>query len=106
GWGMFLSGIISQFVRPIWQLPPHFNLQAALGVGTIILLGTLLAFLIMIAATQYVSSAIVSITDAVQPFVTFVLSVIFFQAHFSFTEILGACLVVLSIYLLNRFSDK
>lgn len=106
GWGMFLSGVISQFIRPIWQLPPHFTLSAAMGVGTIILLGTLLAFLIMITATKYVSSAIVSITDAAQPFVTFILSIIFLQAHFSLAEVIGACLVVISIYILNRFSEE
>ncbi|NVY96515.1 EamA family transporter [Lactobacillus sp. DCY120] len=102
GWGMFISGILSQFVRPIWHLPAHFDLAAAIGVGTIILLGTLMAFLIMITATQYVSSAIVSITDAVQPLVTFVLSACFLGAKFSPVEIFGALVVIVAIYILNR----
>lgn len=105
GWGMFLAGVISQFIYPIWKMP-HFTTSAALGVGTVILIGTLGAFLIMVFATKYVSSAIVSITDAVQPFTTFILSMIFLGSSFTWSEIIGSILVVVAIYILNKYQPQ
>lgn len=103
GWGMLIAGIISNFFSPIWVNPPKMTTASVLGVGTVILIGTVLAFLLMVLSTKYTTAAIVSITDAVQPFTTLVLSVIFLHYYVNAAEIIGAVIVVLAIYVLNRY---
>jgi len=103
GWGMLIAGIISNFFNPIWVNPPKMSMASVLGVGTVILLGTVMAFLLMVMSTKYTTAAIISITDAVQPFTTLVLSIIFLQYSVNIPEIIGAVIVVLAIYVLNRY---
>ncbi|MFC6177226.1 DMT family transporter [Companilactobacillus huachuanensis] len=103
GWGMLIAGIISNFFNPIWVNPPKMSMASVLGVGTVILLGTVMAFLLMVMSTKYTTAAIISITDAVQPFTTLVLSIIFLQYAVNIPEIIGAVIVVLAIYVLNRY---
>jgi EamA-like transporter family. len=59
----------------------------------------------MVLSTKYTTAAIISITDAVQPFTTLVLSIIFLKYAVNFAEIVGAVVVVLAIYVLNRYDD-
>lgn len=106
GWGFFLSGIFWNIIHPFWINAPKLDTTSILGVGAVILIGTVGAFLIMVMSLQYTTSTIVSITDAVQPFITFVLSIIFLHASFSFIEIIGAVIVVLSIYILNKYNSQ
>jgi len=103
GWGMLIAGIISNFFNPIWVNPPKMSMASILGVGTVILLGTVMAFLLMVMSTKYTTAAIISITDAVQPFTTLVLSIIFLKYSVNIPEIIGAVIVVLAIYVLNRY---
>lgn len=106
GWGMLLAGIISNFFSPIWVNPPKMTTTSILGIGTVILIGTVLAFLIMVISTKYTTAAIVSITDAVQPFTTLVLSIIFLHYSVNLPEIIGSVIVVLAIYVLNRYDTN
>ncbi|CAJ1191920.1 DMT family transporter [Companilactobacillus nantensis] len=103
GWGMLIAGIISNFFSPIWVNPPKMDTASVLGIGTVILLGTVSAFLLMVMSTKYTTAAIISITDAVQPFTTLVLSIIFLQYAVNIPEVIGAIVVVLAIYVLNRY---
>ncbi|APU70531.1 membrane protein [Companilactobacillus crustorum] len=105
GWGMLIAGVISNFFSPIWVNPPKMNTSSILGIGTVILIGTVMAFLLMVISTKYTTAAIISITDAVQPFTTLVLSIIFLHYVVNFAEIIGAVIVVLAIYVLNRYDD-
>lgn len=106
GWGMLIAGIISNFFSPIWVNPPKMDTTSVLGIGTVILLGTVSAFLLMVLSTKYTTAAIISITDAVQPFTTLVLSIIFLHYVVNFAEIIGAIIVVLAIYVLNRYDTE
>jgi len=103
GWGMLIAGIVSNFFSPIWVNPPKMTTASILGIGTVILLGTVMAFLLMVMSTKFTTAAIISITDAVQPFTTLVLSVIFLHYAVNIAEIIGAIIVVLAIYVLNRY---
>lgn len=105
GWGFMLSGILFNIYHPFWINPPKLDLSGALGVGTVILIGTVAAFLIMVMSLQYTTSTIVSITDAVQPFITFILSIFFLGASFSIPELIGSAIVIFSIYILNRYDN-
>jgi len=106
GWGMLIAGIISNFFHPIWVNPPKMTGTSILGIGTVILLGTVMAFLLMVMSTKYTTAAIISITDAVQPFTTLVLSIIFLHYAVNFAEVVGAIVVVFAIYVLNKYDTN
>lgn len=103
GWGMLIAGVFSNFFTPIWINPPHLTTKSLIGVITVILLSNVVAFLLMVFSTKYTTAATISITDAVQPFTTLVLSVIFLSYNVNIPEIIGAVIVVFAIYILNRY---
>ncbi|MGR3741184.1 DMT family transporter [Companilactobacillus sp. DQM5] len=105
GWGFFVSGILFNIYHPFWINPPKLDTGSILGVGTVILIGTVAAFLIMVMSLQYTTSTIVGITDAVQPIITFILSIFFLGSSFSFIEIIGSLIVIVAIYILNRYNE-
>lgn len=104
GWGMFIGGIVNQFIYPTWKMP-KMSTGGIIGIATVILLGTIGAFLIMVMATKYTTAAIVSITDAVQPVATFILSLILLHTKFNWVEVLGGILIIIAIYILNRYQS-
>ena len=73
------------------------------SIGAIVLIGTIFAFLSLLHSLQYAPSAVVSIVDAVQPVVTFVLSIIFLGLQVTWVEILGSLLVIVAIYILQQY---
>ncbi|WP_125762767.1 DMT family transporter [Companilactobacillus hulinensis] len=106
GWGMLIAGVFSNFFTPVWVNPPHLSTKSLIGVITVILLSNVLAFLMMVFSTKYTTAATISITDAVQPFTTLVLSVIFLSYSVNIPEIIGAVIVVFAIYILNRYDTN
>jgi len=106
GWGMLVAGLISNCFTPIWINPPYLSTKSILGVGAVILLSNVIAFLLMVFSTKYTTAATISITDAVQPFTTLVLSVIFLAYSVNFVEIIGSIIVVFAIYILNRYDTN
>lgn len=105
GWGMLFAGIFSNFFHPVWVNVPHLSKTGLMGVIGVILLSNVIAFLLMVFSTKYTTAATISITDAVQPFTTLVLSVMFLSLSVNFWEILGAAIVIVAIYVLNRFDE-
>jgi len=103
GWGMLIAGVFSNIFTPVWVNPPHLSTKSLIGVITVILLSNVIAFLLMVFSTKYTTAATISITDAVQPFTTLVLSVIFLSYSVNLPEIIGAVIVVFAIYILNRY---
>ncbi|AKP67945.1 DMT family transporter [Companilactobacillus ginsenosidimutans] len=106
GWGMLFAGIFSNFFHPIWQNVPKLNTQGWLGVAAVILLSNVIAFLLMVFSTKYATAATISITDAVQPFTTLILSILFLSYAANFIEIIGGIIVVVAVYLLSRYDTN
>lgn len=105
GWGMFISGILFNLHRPFWQAPPSLNVSGVIAILAVILIGTVFAFLALLHSLNFAPSTVVSIVDAIQPIITFVLSMIFFHTLFSWVELAGAVLVILAIYILQRYQE-
>lgn len=101
GWGTMIAGVLFNLYRPMWVNPPHISTTLVLSVGTVILFGTILPFGLLLHATNFAPSDVVSIMDALQPIVTSVLSVIFFHLFMNWVEIIGIILVLVAIYLLQ-----
>lgn len=103
GWGMFISGILFNIWHPFWINHPHITFQLVTAVSTVILIGTILAFSLLLYSLNFAPSAVISIVDAVQPVVTFILSIIFLHVQISWIEAFGSLLIIVAIYILQRF---
>ena len=101
GWGTMIAGVLFNLYRPMWVNPPHVSLTLVLSVGTVILFGTILPFGLLLHASNFAPSDVVSIMDALQPIVTSILSVIFFHLFMNWVEVLGIVLVLVAIYVLQ-----
>lgn len=103
GWGTLIAGILFNAYHPVWVGAPKITPTLVISIGAIVLIGTIFAFGALLHSLQYAPSAVVSIVDAVQPVVTFILSIIFLGLQVSWVEILGSVLVIIAIYILQRF---
>lgn len=102
GWGTMIAGVLFNLYRPFWINPPRISPTLIASVGTVVLFGTILPFVLLMVATKFAPSDVVSIMDALQPIVTSILSVIFFHLVLNWVEILGIILVILAIYILQE----
>ena len=102
GWGTMIAGILFNLYRPFWVNPPHISTTLVASVATVVLFGTILQFGILLHATKFAPSDVVSIMDAVQPITTSILSVIFFHLVLNWVEIIGIILVIIAVYVLQK----
>ena len=103
GWGALIAGILFNLNRPVWVGVPKINEALILSVGCMILIGTVIPFLIVLHSSKFASSEVISLVDATEPIVTFILSIIFFSLKVNLIEIIGALMVIVAIALLQIF---
>lgn len=106
GWGLLISSIIFNFIHPLWVETPPITPQLIMSTATVIIVGTILAFSTLLYSLNFAPSAVVSIVDAVQPVVTFILSIIFLGLAISVMEIVGSVMVIVAIYILQRYRTE
>ena len=106
GWGAFISGVCFNLNQPVWVGAPTINLPLILSVGCMILVGTVFPFLIVLHASKFTSSEVISLVDATEPVVTFILSIIFFNLKVNLVEVIGAVMVIIAIALLQIFHGR
>lgn len=102
GWATMIAGILFNIIRPFWVGTPQISTTLVASVATVVLFGTILPFSLLMHATKFAPSDVVSIMDALQPIVTSVLSVIFFHLQMNWVEILGIVLVIVAIFILQQ----
>jgi len=102
GWGTLFASAGFNIWRPIWINHPPLTPQLWLGLGTVILVGTVGAFGSLLISLQYAPESVVSIIDALQPVVTFVLSIIVFHSQINAVEVIGVAIVLVAVYILQR----
>lgn len=105
GWGCFIAGIFFNLYHPVVVGVPIINMALVLSVSCEVLIGTVLPFFIVLCATHYASSQTVSIVDATEPIVTFILSIIFLGLKVNGVELIGAGFVIVAIALLEIFHN-
>lgn len=102
GWGTLIAGVLFNLDQPIWVNPPHITSTLIMSMATVIIVGTILPFCLLLFSANYAPSDVISIVDAAQPVMTFILSVLFLHLSISMVEVAGSVLVVVAIYLLQR----
>lgn len=102
GWGTFISGVLFNLNNPVWVGAPKITGTLVASIATVIVLGTIVPFGLLLYSSRYAPSDVISIMDALQPVVTAILSVVFLGLKLEFIEILGIILVIIAIYVLQR----
>ena len=102
GWATIIAGILFNIIRPFWVGTPKISTTLVASVATVVLFGNILPFSLLMHATKYAPSDVVSIMDALQPIVTSILSVIFFYLKMNWVEILGIIIVIIAIFILQQ----
>lgn len=101
GWGALIAGVLFNINRPVWVGVPKINMALILSVGCMILIGTVIPFIIVLHSTKFASSEVISLVDATEPIVTFILSIIFFSLQVNAIELIGAGMVIVAIAILQ-----
>lgn len=102
GWGTFIAGILFNLYNPVWVGGPKLTLPIILSVSTVIIFGTIIPFALLLYSARFAPSDVIGIMDALQPVTTTILSVIFLKLSINVMEVIGICLVIIAIYVLQR----
>lgn len=106
GLGMLIAGLAFQPIRPIWR--PEFQMDGySFGlVLSIIVFGTALPFLFQLSSLRFIEASLASVLTVVEPILATILSVLLFNSRFAGIQLIGFVVVIGSVILLTRFSDK
>lgn len=100
-WGTLIASLTFNLNQPVWTGVPHLTTGGILGIAGIIFFGTIITFPTIIYATRFATSSSISLIDAIQPVITFVISIFWFHASLNAVELIGAALIIIAIYILQ-----
>lgn len=102
GWSMLFGGIfISCFNNPL-DIPGEINLYTLSAILSMILFGTVLAFCFYLKSLDYLSPTEASILTVGEPLCSIILSLIFLNVTFSSIELIGAVLILSTVFILAK----
>lgn len=102
GWGMTIGGVLANFIHPIWQLDFKLNWQSLLLIMTVVVIGTLFAYLFYLSSLTYITVTLASILTALEPILATLFSIAFLGLQPSLIDLLGTFLVLGSIIILQQ----
>lgn len=102
GWSVLFGGIfISCFNNPL-DIPREINLYTLSAILSMILFGTVLAFCFYLKSLDYLSPTESSILTVGEPLCSIILSLIFLNVTFSSIELMGAVLILSTVFILAK----
>lgn len=105
GWAMLIAGIFSNFLHPVWQNVPQFTPKIISLLAFSIILGTAFAYLIFIQSLTLITPTTASTLGAVEPLIATILSVTLFHINFGWIDLIGAILIISTVFL-QAFQPK
>lgn len=100
GWGMLIGGLIFTCVHPFWKDAPQFTMSTFLGVGFIVLFGTVLSYICFTTSLNYISATSAGLLDAFEPASATLGAVLFLGTTFSVMQVIGGILVLSTVFIL------
>lgn len=102
GWGMFLAGVGSNIFYPVWRIDFHVDVRAIFYILTISIVGTAVAFLLLLRAYQLISPLVVSVATATEPLTSVFVSIPLFGLKLTPLSIVAIIIVIISVILLSK----
>lgn len=106
GFGLLLGGLTMLIGTGSWKLAVTVDRNVVLGLGGMILLGTVIAYAAYNAGVSLAGSVRASIVATVEPFSAIFFSALWFGTEFGLPEILAACLMCIAVILLSLENKK
>jgi len=100
GWGMLVGGIMLCLLFRPWTIPVQVDGQVLLGMATVVLVGTVIAFTAYMEGVRCVGPKKGSLYASVEPVSATVFSVAWMHAAFGLMDFLGFICIVSTIFLL------
>lgn len=102
GWGMLIGGIVLMPINPPWQFVGTWNILAGFIYAYIIIFGTVLAFGCYLGSIKHIQPSEASILGSIEPLSAIILSILFLNTSFGLIDMLGAVLIIGTVFLLAR----
>lgn len=109
GWGMLIGGVLFTCIHPCWKNPPSFSIETVLGVGFIVIFGTVISYLCFTTSLNYISATSAGLLDAFEPASATLGSVLFLGTTFTISQVIGGFLVLSTVFILalpNKRKEK
>ena len=102
GWGMLTGGIVMACFHDVTQVPADFDFWALLCVIAVVLLGTTLAFFFYLKSILLISPTQVGILTVAEPLSSITLSALLLNVSLSVPELIGAALILSTVFILAK----
>lgn len=106
GWGMLIGGGFFQFIHPIWRPGFEVDGKVVLYMAFIVIIGTALAFTLFLASINYIEPSLSNILAALEPLVANILTVLLLKQEWSFVQVTGIFIVLVSVILFANYGEK
>jgi len=107
GWGMFIGGIGLCILTQPWQATGQvWSIQSVLGVGFLIVFGTLIAFFLYLDSMRFILPSETSILACAEPLSAVVATVVWLHVPFGLFEWIGAGCIVGTVMALAKHKEK
>lgn len=106
GWGMLFGGVFFQFIHPIWRPGFEVDWRVVMYMAFIVVIGTALAFTLFLASINYIEPSLSNILAALEPLVANILTVLLLKQAWSFVQVIGILLVLVSVILFANYREK
>ncbi len=102
---MLIGAVVLSIVFPPFDVPSGLDKIAFINLGTIVIGGTVIAFLAYLIGIKYIGPALTILIASVEPLSAAVFSVIILKSQFEGMELLGFALIISTLVLLSVGSN-
>ena len=106
GWSMLLGGILFSCIHSPAQPGGHWDLYAILGIGFIVLFGTLIAFTLYMNAAKIIGGQMTSLLASAEPLSSTLLAVYWLHTSFKPVDWAGSLMIISTVFLLTVTGRK
>lgn len=102
GYGMLFGGIFLFFLTGYWNYRVSFNPALILGVASIVIIGTAVAFTLYLQGVSDIGSVKASMLACIEPVSATIISALWLKTSFTAVDIAGLFLIITTVILLSK----
>ncbi len=106
GLAMTIGGVVLSIVFKPWTIQVHMDATVLVGYLVIVILGTILPFVLYLAAVKYVGGVYAGLLSSVEPVAATLTAAVFLGTAFPVIDLLGFALVLATLFILNAGKNE
>ncbi len=104
GFGMLIAGIFLMFITKPWAYNIIFDKGTIIGLGGVIVLGTIIAYSCFLKGVSMIGPFAGSIIGNIEPVVAIIVSVVFLGSVFTSIELIGMIMILATVVALTLYN--